>query len=416
MTATTSRFIDTPASSPPRRPPPTAAPTWLKKIAVITTSRADAGIYQPLLKSLSASSQWRTLCFVGGNHHSALFGSTSDSIPRLKGLEIIPVEHFIVGDRPEDVARTAGQAVIEFSKAFARQTPDLVFVLGDRTEMLAASLAALIHKVPIAHLHGGDATLGAYDQQCRHALTKLAHLHFPALPEHARRIEAMGEEPWRMHVVGALALDALHDFKPRPPAAISSRVGVDLTRPTIVVVFHPETLSSTMPEQQIDSLLSSLESLNLNILLIGPNADVGHAAFNNRLREFSAARHGRAYSPSLTHEDFWNCLAHAAALVGNSSAGIIEAASFRLPVVNIGRRQAGRLRPKNVIDVDLNAQAIKEAVEKAVAPAFRASLADLTNPYGDGHAAERILAVLNSLPSRDTLLLKNICIRVTGWD
>jgi UDP-hydrolysing UDP-N-acetyl-D-glucosamine 2-epimerase len=269
MTAVTSPFQSSPSFSTAREPLSKSNPSWLHKIAIITTSRADAGIYQPLLNTLTSQSPWQTICLVGGNHHSARFGTTVDAIPRLRGLEIVPVEHFTDGDRPEDVACTAGQAVIEFSKALAKHSPDLVFVLGDRTEMLAASLAAVIHKTPIAHLHGGDTTLGAYDEQCRHAISKMSHVHFAALPEHARRIEAMGEEAWRIHVVGALALDGLLGFQPRPAAEISSRVGLDLSTPTIIVVFHPETMANTPPIHQIDMLLSALDASDLNMHSLG---------------------------------------------------------------------------------------------------------------------------------------------------
>ncbi|HKQ50185.1 MAG TPA: UDP-N-acetylglucosamine 2-epimerase [Phycisphaerae bacterium] len=381
---------------------------WLNSIAVITTSRADAGIYRPLLSALTNEFHGQTIGLVGGNHQSAEFGSTSGHLPQHARLQLVPVEHFVPGESPADVARTAGQAVIAFSSAIDKHQPDLVFVLGDRTEMLAAALAALIHKVPIAHLHGGDATLGAYDEQCRHAITKLSHLHFPALPEHARQIEAMGEEPWRIHVVGALALDAMRTFKPLPADALSSRLGLDVTQPTVVVAFHPETLSPVPPDQQINELLVAFDKLDINLLMIGPNADVGHAAFQTRLRHFAAARPRRACTPSLSQDEFWTCLSHAVALVGNSSAGLLEAASFRLPVVNIGDRQRGRIFPKNVIHTETNAKGIERAIAKVISPAFRSTLADLVNPYGDGRAAERILDVLKTLPDRHPLLQK-------GW-
>lgn len=390
-------------TAPNNRP---ASSPWLNTIAVITTSRADAGIYRPLLNALTAQFSGRTMCLVGGNHYAATFGHTADAIPRLPGLQMVPIEHFTPGDNPADVARTVGQAVIAFSNALVRLQPDLVFVFGDRTEMLAAAMAALIHQIPIAHLHGGDTTLGAYDEQCRHALTKLAHLHFPAVPEHGRRIEAMGEEPWRVHVVGALALDSLRRFRPLPPDALTARVGLDVSKPTIVVAFHPETLSPLPPDQQINELLLALDTLDHNLLLIGPNADVGHAVFESRLQGFVAARPRRTYAASLSQDDFWSCLSHAVALVGNSSTGILEAASFRLPVVNIGHRQLGRTSPQNVLHAATDAQAIKCAIEKAVSPAFRSSLADLVNPYGDGRAAERILEVLKTLPDRNALLHK----------
>ncbi len=385
---------------------PRPAPDWIHIIGCISTGRADAGIYQPLLRALSAEPDWQVVCFAGGTHHAERFGRTLDELATVSGVELVTVDHLIEGDGPVEVAATSGRATEAFARAFADHRPDLVFALGDRTEMLAATLAAVIHKLPIAHLHGGDVTRGAYDDACRHAITKLSHVHFPALGRHADRIAAMGEEPWRIHAVGALALDGLRDFLPEPVGETSDAVGIDLSRPTVMVVFHPETLSEMPVQEQIAEVLAAVDSSEMNTLLIGPNADVGHAAIRSALRRFAVDRPNTVVAASLSQRRFWNCLSRVRLLVGNSSAGIMEAASFRLPVVNIGARQAGRFHGANVIDSPLERKAVAAAIDRGLSREFAAGLDGLVNPYGDGRAAARIVAAMRQLPERETLLAK----------
>lgn len=378
----------------------------LMHLACISTSRADAGIYEPLIAALSEAERYSIECLIGGTHLCESFGSTKGHFPSLPRVRCSPVDHFVAGDAPRQVADTAGRAILAFSAALAAAQPELVFVLGDRIEMLAAAMAAIIHRIPIAHLHGGDITEGAYDDQCRHAITKLAHVHFPALPEHAARIAAMGEEAWRIHPVGAPALDGLRRFTPIPIEALTSQVGLDFARPTAVVVFHPETLANTPPEAQVGELAAAIVPLDMNLLIIGPNADVGRQAIADTWGRLAAARTGVVVAPSLTRDQFWSCLSHAALMIGNSSAGIIEAPSFKLPVVNIGDRQAGRVRAANVIDAAPERAAIRHAMTRAMDAGFRASLSETGNPYGDGHASRRIVEVIDKLPGHEALLKK----------
>ncbi|MFH1419006.1 MAG: UDP-N-acetylglucosamine 2-epimerase [Planctomycetota bacterium] len=396
--------MNTPTSSTPS--PAGGTADWLRRVGCITTSRADAGIYHPLLAALTAEPAWEVMCLAGGTHLSSDFGHTIEAFSDMPQLTTVPVDHLIPGDGPVEVATTAGRAVEQYSHALAVDRPDLVFVLGDRTEMLAATLAALIHAIPIAHLHGGDVTEGAYDNQCRHAISKLSHVHFAALPEHAERITGMGEESWRVHIVGGLALDVLRNFKPSSVSELSTAVGLDFSRPTVVVVFHPETLHPWPAARQVDELLLGLHALDANLLLIGPNADVGHHAIREALQRFAASRENACLVSSLSQHRYWSCLTHAAVLVGNSSSGIIEAAGFSLPVVNVGDRQTGRLRPANVLDAAMDRGEIAAALHTAVEPAFREGLRGLANPYGDGHAADRIIAALHILPDREKLLHK----------
>ncbi len=379
---------------------------WLRCVGCVTTTRADSGIYRPLLSKLVEQQDWRVFILAGGTHHSEGFGRTVDDLSDIEGANLIAVDHLVPGDGPVEVAATAGRGLASFSQAFAQANLDLVFVLGDRSEMLAAAIAALLHRIPIAHLHGGDLTLGAYDDQCRHAITKLSHLHFPAVSEHADRIIAMGEEPWRVHTVGALALDAMKSFTSESVESLSGAIGLDFSLPTVVVALHPETLSDMPPVRQVETVLSAVGGLDANLLLIGPNADVGHVAFSDAFREIAATRSNTALVESLPQARFWSCLAHAALLVGNSSVGMFEAVSFGLPVVNIGDRQAGRIRSANVIDVPFDTRAVGDAIRKADTDSFRKVVSKVVNPYGDGYTAGRIIEVLRRLPDRNSLLKK----------
>lgn len=366
------------------------------RIACLSTSRADAGIYRPLLSALLDDPRFDpTLITIQQ-------GMIAD-FPRFPVLRI-PIEQ--LGDYPVAISHAAGAATGKFAEALMQIRPDLVFVLGDRTEMLAATLAATICTIPIAHLHGGDSTRGAYDDACRHAISKLAHVHFPALPQHGDILRSLGETTDRIHVVGALAIDELAHFRPESVDACSAMAGVDLRRPTLLIVFHPETISATPVTTQANCLARALAATDMQVLWIDPNADVGHGAIQAALSELT--RNGRAIKRlrSVAQDQFWNCLTHCRAMVGNSSAGIIEAASLKCPVVNIGDRQLGRVRGRNVIDVEFDADKIVEAIGHATSDGFRTSLGDLTNPYGDGRAAERILRVLSNLPDRTTLLRK----------
>lgn len=391
--------------SPALSAPPRAAAPPLTRIGVITTNRADYGIYCPLLEALQRRGGAVEI-FAGGTHPESSFGDTLEQI-RSDGFgRVHVVRHHVAGDRGADLAGAAGAATVAFAAALEASRPDLVFMLGDRYEMLAAALAAALLKIPMAHLHGGDLTEGAYDDQFRHALSKLSHLHFAALPEHARRLRRMGEEPWRVHVVGGLALDALARFQPEPAALIHAEAGLDASVPTIVLAYHPETLGDLAAADAFECVARGVERFAANILVIGSNADEGYLGLRAAVQRWAARRPRTARVASLPQPRFWSWLHHAAVLVGNSSTGIIEAPSLGLPAVNIGDRQRGRRRAANVIDVPADSGAIAAAVRRAVAPEFRTSLHGRVNPYGDGHAAERILAVIGALPPAATLLRK----------
>lgn len=365
----------------------------IRRVACISTSRADSGIYRSLWRAL-IDAGYETTCLAGGTHLDAARGRSIDDLQRIDGLRVAPVAHSTGDGTAAGVAAAAGEAMGAFGRAIEALGPDLVFVLGDRLEMLAAAMSAVSARAPLAHLHGGERTAGAYDDQCRDAITMLSNLHFAATPQYAVRIRSMGVDASRVFSVGAPALDRLCTFRPMSVEATSRAVGLDLSKPTLLVLFHPETLSRLPASEQARIVVEALRGVEAQLLIFGVNADVGSGAVAEAMSELSKHRDGARWMASATPDIFYSCMSHARAMVGNSSSGIIEAPSVGLPVVNIGNRQGGRLRAANVLDVPFECAAIVEAIHRASATSFRELLSGMVNPYGDGHAASRIVSVL----------------------
>lgn len=366
----------------------------MRSVLVVTVGRSDYGIYVPLLRKLEDESQIELQLAVSGMHLAPEFGSTVTRIEQ-DGFPIAErVEMLLSSDAPSGAAASMGVGVIGFASAYARQRPDLLVVLGDRLEMHAAALAALPFGIPVAHIHGGELSLGAIDDALRHSITKLCHLHFVSTEEHARRVIQLGEEPWRVTVTGALGLDNLSSTPLLGTAELEARIGLPLEPAPLLVTFHPATLESGGSQRQIEGLLAALEDAGLPVIFTQPNADPGGRLLLERIRSFVDSHASARLVENLGTQAYFSMMARAAAMVGNSSSGIIEAASLRCPVVNVGSRQEGRLRPRNVIDAGYGRRELLEAIRTATAPAFRASLSDLVNPYGSGGAAKTMARVL----------------------
>lgn len=378
-------------------------------VGIITTARSEYGIYRPLLRRLSQSAGLDFGLYVGGMHLSAKHGHTVDEIvadgwPILARVEI-PVD----SETPETMARSMGLGTAAMASVLSQRRPDVLVVLGDRFEMHSAALAALPFSIPLAHIHGGELTLGAIDDAFRHSLTKLSHLHFPSTAVYARRIMQMGEEPWRVTLAGAPALDSFFTEEPLPLAEVERRLNLDLSQPPVLVTLHAETLGTTGARDMAEHLAAALAGISGPMIVTAPNADPGGREIAGILKRFVERRSQAVYVESLGARAYRTVLSQARLMVGNSSSGLIEAASFALPVVNIGERQAGRVRPRNVIDVASQADAIARGIARADSASFRAELAGMVNPYGDGHACERIVSVLGDIALDGRLLAKKFC-------
>lgn len=381
-----------------------------RRIGVVTTSRADYGIYRPVLTAIAADPELELVLLVTGMHLAPEFGHTVRAI-EADGFPIAErVEMLLASDSPEAVSKSMGLGTIGFSQVYARSRPDILLVLGDRFEMLAAAVAAMPFAIPIAHIHGGETTQGLIDEAIRHSITKMSHLHFAATDVYARRIVQMGEQPWRVTCTGAPSLDNLHTLSLLDRDELAQRIGAPIADGTLLVTFHPVTLEYDQTAKHVDELLAALAASGRPLIFTYPNADTAGRQIIERIREFVTAHHHAVAVANLGTQGYFSLLAQVTAMVGNSSSGIAEAASFQLPVVNIGNRQGGRLHGHNVLDCPCERHAIQTAIERATSAEFIASLAGMKNPYGDGTAAAQIVARLKSIELNAELLLKRF------WD
>lgn len=379
-----------------------------RSLAVVSVGRSDFGLYTPMLELIRDHPDLELRLMPTAAHYDPTFG------PPLREIEAHGFEFERGLQMPlhaptaEGVARAMAAGVSVFAEAFAARRPDFLIVLGDRLEMLCAPVAALPYNIPVAHIHGGKVTEGALDERVRHAITKMSHLHFVSCPEYARRVLQLGEESWRVADVGAMGLTQLRSYVRSPKEDVYARLDLDPARGFLLVTYHPVTLEAGDTAQHVQHLLHALERQSgYQIVLTYPNADVGHTTVIEHFQRFQSAHPDRVrLLKNAGSQLYMDMMSWAAAMVGNSSSGIVEAPSFELPVVNIGTRQAGAVRAGNVIDAGHGADEITAALERALSPGYRAGLQGLKNPYGDGYAAERIVETLGSIAIDDRLLRK----------
>lgn len=378
----------------------------MRRVGVVTSSRADYGILRPVLRALQDDPRIGLDLYVTGTHLLPAFGTTVTEI-EADGFEIGErVEMLAASDSAEGIASSMALGTLAFGGLLSRRSPDLLLVLGDRFEIHAAAVAALPHGIPLAHIHGGESSEGAIDERIRHSITKLAHLHFPSTEHYGRRIVQMGEEPWRVTVSGAPSIDNLGVIEVPDRATLAHRLAFDPDRPFLLVTYHPVTLDPERESDRLDALLAAIGAREEQILITHPNADAQRHAVLGRIEAFASERSDAQLLVNAGTEAYFGLMTEAEAMVGNSSSGIIEAASFELPVVNVGIRQQGRLRPPNVIDAPDDPAAIGAAIDRATSTEFRAGLRGLANPYGDGGAAARIVERLATVPLGEELLIK----------
>ena len=376
-----------------------------RKIAVVTTSRADYGHLYWTLKELKNCPQINLQLIALGAHFSPAFGNTFKEI-EADGFSIDErVECLISSDTDVGMAKTIGLAAIGLADVLGRMRPDILLLIADRYEMLAPASVALALRIPIAHIEGGDISEGAIDDAVRNALSKMSHLHFTTNENSRRRVLAMGEEAWRVHQVGSPSLDNLRRRELISREELEADLELKFNQQTVVVAYHPVTLARDTVSEA-DAVFAALEKITQQIVFCYPNSDAGSHQLIERARAFCQNRPNAHLFVNLNHLKYWSLLDKADLLVGNSSSGIMETPSIPLPTVNVGFRQKGREQARNVIDVAPETDAILQAIEKGLSADFRESLQAMTNPYGDGHASERIAEILASVPLGDELLIK----------
>jgi UDP-hydrolysing UDP-N-acetyl-D-glucosamine 2-epimerase len=377
-----------------------------RSIGVVTVGRTDWAIWKPVLEEIRKDPSLELRLYVTGSHLSPEFGMTVSDVLE-DGFEPAErVEVLISSDSPQGVAKAMGLGLLEFAQVFSRSAPDVLLVLGDRFETFAAVSAAMSFKIPVAHLHGGESTEGAIDQLIRHAVTKMSHIHFPATQEYAERIIGMGEESWRVNVSGAPGVDSMVATSPLGLSEFAKTYGVDHQQPFLLVTYHPVTLEYEDTDLQVREVLSALEQSGLQMIITFPNSDTSGRRVLSLLESFVDTHSNAKLISSMGRIGYASGMRHAAAMVGNSSSGIIEAASFELPVVNVGNRQRGRTKPANIIDVGYGADEILMGIQRAVSPSFRDSLKGIDNPYGSGNAARKIVGTLRNIALDQRLIVK----------
>jgi GDP/UDP-N,N'-diacetylbacillosamine 2-epimerase (hydrolysing) len=367
-----------------------------KKICVVTGSRAEYGLFYPLLGKIRSSGAFRLQVIATGMHLSPKFGLTFREIEK-DGFKIDEkVKMLLPGDTPADISRSVGLGCSGFAGAFARLEPDLVVVLGDRFEIFSAAIAAFIAKIPVAHIHGGELTEGAMDDAFRHSITKMSALHFTSTGEYRRRVIQLGEPPERVFNVGALGIDNIRLTKLLSKKESERALGLKFGGKAALVTFHPATLETGDTGKQFRELLKALDAFKeLKLVFTMPNTDPGGAAIAKLIDLYVKDNPERACSfASLGRVKYLSCLKHIDVVIGNSSSGIIEAPSFGKPTVNIGSRQQGRIRADSVIDCDPVSAGITRAIRKALSVPFAEFCRSVKNPYGDGKTTGRIVNAL----------------------
>ena len=378
----------------------------MRTIGVVTVARSDYGIYLPVLRRIREDPDLELRLIVGGMHLSPEFGSTVKMI-EADGFEVAErVEMLMSSDTPEGIAMSMGLGTLGFAQAYARSRPDMLVVLGDRFEMHSAALAALPFNIPIAHIHGGELTEAAIDDALRHSITKLSHVHFVAATEYARRVIQLGEEPWRVVVTGAPGLDNLREMELMNPYQLEVEHGISMTPAPLLVTFHPVTLEYKETGWQVAELLEALEDSRLPVVFTLPNADTFGRVVISMVEDYVQSHPSASMVSNLGTRAYFSAMSLSAAMVGNSSSGIIEAASFGLPVVNIGNRQRGRIRGRNVIDVGNTRSEVMDGIRRALQPHFRKELEQMANPYGGGDASATIVRTLKQLDLDEKLIVK----------
>jgi UDP-N-acetylglucosamine 2-epimerase (non-hydrolysing)/GDP/UDP-N,N'-diacetylbacillosamine 2-epimerase (hydrolysing) len=376
-----------------------------RTIAVITTSRADySHLYWPL-RELAAHPDVDLKLIVMASHLSPEFGLSAQEIQK-DGIPIAAsVETLLSSDTDIGMAKSIGLAVLSLADLLGRMRPDILLLIADRYELLGPASVALALRIPIAHIEGGEISEGAIDDAVRNALTKMSHVHFTSNERARLRIISMGEEPWRVHRAGAPSLDHLRRSQLRTRIELEEQLKLDLSKPSMIVAYHPVTIAQDTT-YEASALFAALSERSEQILFCYPNADAGGRLLIEQTRRFlDGGANGRIFV-NLSAVVYWSLLRNVDLMVGNSSSGIMETASLALPTVNVGLRQYGRERARNVLDAKADKQSILEEIEKAKSKCFRSSLEGMMNPYGDGQAAERITRILTSVPLGQDLLRK----------
>lgn len=380
----------------------------MRKICVVTGTRAEYGLLMPLLEKLKNAKDLELQLLVTGMHLSPEFGLTYKLI-EADGYKINEkVDILLSSDTPVGISKSMGLGMIGFSESFERLQPDLVILLGDRFETFAAAATASAARIPIAHLHGGETTEGAFDEAFRHAITKMSWLHFTSAELYRKRVIQLGEEPARVFNVGAIGIENIVKMPLMTKAELEENLGIQFNKKLLLVTFHPVTLENNTSATQFKELLESLDKIeDVTIIFTKANSDTDGRIINQLIDEFTTLHSKKTLSfTSMGQLRYLSTMKIATAVIGNSSSGIIEAPSFKVPTVNIGDRQKGRIQADSVIDCEPKKEEIDKAIKIALSDDFRNKLNKMDNPYGDGEVSDKVIKIIRDFFSRDISLKK----------
>lgn len=369
-----------------------------RKICVITGSRADYGLLRWVMQGIKDDPGLTLQVIATGMHLSSVFGMTYKEIEE-DGFHIdAGVEILLSEDTPLGITESIASGISGCAKAFDHLKPDIILVLGDRFEIFAAATSALVAKIPVAHIHGGETTLGAYDEAFRHSITKMSQVHFVATEEYRTRVIQLGENPMSVNLVGGLGIENINRLKLLSKEELEISLGIKIQSKSLLITYHPVTLENESTEQYMKELLTALSKLNSTTLIFTmPNADTGGSLLAKMIEEFTR-KFDNAYAfQSLGQLRYLSCIAQVDGVVGNSSSGLTEVPSFKKGTINIGTRQRGRLQALSVINCPPEAERISDALKKLYSEDFRSTLDGTINPYGEGNASNKVVKVLKNV-------------------
>jgi len=382
----------------------------MKKVLVVTGTRAEYGLLYWTMKEIQQDKYLQLQLIVTGSHLSEDYGYTVEQIKK-DGFKIDEeIDMLIDSNKKSSVVKSMGLEMIQMAQAFDRLKPDILLILGDRYEIFVAATCAMMMNIPIAHMNGGESTEGLIDEQIRHAITKMAHIHFTGAEYYKERLLKMGEEPWRVYNVGQAGIENIKRLKLLEKEELENELDLKLDKKTFLITYHPVTLESISTKEQIENLLEAITKFDAKYIFTYPNTDYGNKLIIDKINEFKGKYKDVYVFHSLGQIKYLSLLKYVDVMIGNSSSGIIESPSFRLPVVNIGDRQKGRLRNNNIIDVGYSAREIISGINIALYDdEFKQGLNSMINLYGDGRTSKIIVDILKSIiVSNRKLLFKKL--------
>lgn len=366
----------------------------MKKVCVVTGTRAEYGLLYPVLKKINNDSELSLQLVVTGTHLSPEFGYTISEIEK-DGFNISSkIEILLSSDTSVGVCKSMGLANISFSETFDRLKPDIVILLGDRFETFCAASVATVCNIPIAHLHGGETTEGAFDEAFRHSITKMSYLHFTSTEAYRKRVIQLGEDPKRVFNVGALGVENIKRIKLLDKESLEKKLDFNLNDKLFLITFHPTTLEKNTSKNQFSEILKALDNFNAKLIFTKANSDKDGRIINYMIDEYVKNRNNAIAFKSMGILNYLSAMKYSSLVIGNSSSGIIEAPSFKIPTINIGDRQRGRIQAESVINSKPLYHDIRLAIERGISKEFNNYIKDMTNPYGNGNTSQKVIDII----------------------